>query len=181
MSMEIIIDPRSSYAYGSYYAVGLQNLFGKENISYKLKPFNELDDLGNDMRFVIQDGAIQKRVFLHLNDSYIVLENDYAWCDVYGCVNANFAHCPKDKYPKLVSMVPSFGVRVEHSLASVAISAIRQLVPILSIVLNRVEYNKYVQKMEVNRVTNLRHYLGRRYRTWKNREPLSTYVNDIPF
>lgn len=178
--MKIIIDPRSNYAYGSYYVVGLQNLFGKENISFKLKPFKELDDLGNDMRFVIQNGAVQKHVFLHLNDSYKVLEKDYEWCDVYGCVNANFAHYPKDKYPKLVSMVPSFGIRVEKSLSQIALSSISQLLPIFSIVLNREEYNKYAKRMEVNRVTNLRHYFGRRYRTWKNREPLSTYVNDIP-
>lgn len=178
--MKIIIDPRSNYAYGSYYVVGLQNVFGKENISYELMPFKGLDDLGNDMRFVVQEGMKQKHVFLHLNDSYRILENDYAWCDVYGCVNANFSHSPKDKYPKLVSMVPSFGIRVEKSLSQIALSSISQLLPIFSIVLNREEYNKYAKRMEVNRVTNLRHYFGRRYWTWKNREPLSTYVYNIP-
>ena len=178
--MKIIIDPRSNYSYGSYDVIGLQNLFGRENISYKRKPFNGLNDLGNDMRFVVQNGAVQKRVFLHLNDSYKVLEKDYSWCDVYGCVNANFAHYPKEEYPKLVCMVPSFGIRVEKSLVSVAMNAILQLVPILSIVLNRVEYNKYVKKMEVNRLTNLRHYFGRRYRTWKNRMPITEYNVDIP-
>ena len=178
--MKIIIDPRSNYAYGSYYVVGLLDLFGKENISYKLKPFKGLGDLGNDMRFVIEDGTKLNRVFLHLNDSYVVHENDYEWCDVYGCVNANFTHCPKDKYPKLVSLVPSFGIRVEKSLSQIVLSSILQLLPLFYILLNRQEYNKYTKRMEVNRLTNLRHYFGRRYRTWRNREPLSTYVNDIP-
>ena len=178
--MKIIIDPRSNYAYGSYYAVGLLDLFGKENISYKLKPFEDLDDLGNDMRFVMHDGLMQKRVFLHLNDSYRIIAKDYAWCDIYGCVNANFSHCPRERYSKLVSMVPSFGIRVEDSLASVAINAIRQLISIFSIVLNKAEYNKYIEKMEVNRIANLKHYFGRRYRTWKNRLPIAEYNVDVP-
>jgi len=178
--MKIIIDPRSSYAYGSYYVIGLQNLFGRENISYKLKSFKKLDDLGNDMRFIIQDGILQKHIFLHLNDSYVVREKDYEWCDAYGCVNTNYLKYPKDQYPKLISLVPSFGIRVEKSLPQEAIRSIVQLLPILSIVLNRKEYNKYEKKMETNKLTNIKHYFGRRYRTWKNRMPIMEYNVDIP-
>ena len=34
--------------------------------------------------------------------------------------------------------------------------------------------------MESKALRNLRNYFGLRYRTWKNREPLSSYVCDIP-
>lgn len=30
--MKVIIDPRSNYLYGSFYVVGLQNVYGKENL-----------------------------------------------------------------------------------------------------------------------------------------------------
>ena len=35
----------------------------------------------------------------------------YRWCDVYGCVNANFDKTPEKYHQKLVSLCPSFGVR----------------------------------------------------------------------
>ena len=35
----------------------------------------------------------------------------YEWCDVYGHCNANFQLYPQDKYTKLVSLCPSFGIR----------------------------------------------------------------------
>lgn len=36
---KVIIDPRSNYAYGSFYVYGLEALVGKRHISYNLKPF----------------------------------------------------------------------------------------------------------------------------------------------
>lgn len=35
------------------------------------------------MRFLITDGIQEKKVFLHLNDSYHIREQDYQWCIVY--------------------------------------------------------------------------------------------------
>ena len=34
--------------------------------------------------------------------------------------------------------------------------------------------------MEINRLTNLKHYFGRRYRTWKNRAPITEYNRAVP-
>ncbi len=36
---KIIIDPRSSYAYGSFYLYGLIRLFGEANVRFSMKPF----------------------------------------------------------------------------------------------------------------------------------------------
>lgn len=178
--MNVIIDPRSDYSYSSFYVVGLQKIFGKENVSYQLSPFKELGDIGKDMRFIVRSENKETKYFLHLNDPYNIKDSEYKWCDVFGNVNANFTHYPKDKYPKQISLVPSFGVRVEKSFSSFMINTFLCLLRIWSAVINRYEWNKYMQQLERNRLNNLKHYFGRRYRMWKNREWLSTYINDIP-
>ena len=50
--MKIFIYPRGSYSYATYYIYGLEQVFGKEHISYDVKPFKKLNydsrrDLGN--------------------------------------------------------------------------------------------------------------------------------------
>lgn len=178
--MKIIIDSRSNYSYGSFYIDALMRIAGKHNVSYRLSPFKGLDDLGNDMRIVCVTDDKQVKCFLHLNDSYKLREEDYEWCDIYGCVNANYKQYPAEKYPKLVSLVPSFGIRVEKSLISVIFNSLVRLSSIFPTVLNRTEWNKYTQRMERNGLRNIKHYFGRRYKAWKNRLPLSSYKNDIP-
>ncbi len=177
--MQVIIDPRSNYLYSSFYIAALKQRYGN-SVRYDIAPFNELGDIGKDLRFVVRDGDKETKYFLYLNDPYTIMEEDYAWCDVYGNVNANFAHYPLGKYPKQVSLVPSFGVRVEKSLFTTIVQAIWQLPILWRYVVNKSEWNKYKQRMECNRKQNLKHYLTRRYRAWKERLPISAYVNDIP-
>lgn len=110
---KVIIDPRSNYSYGSFYVYGLEKLVGKRNISYNLKPFADLNDLGNDLRFMIIEDEVKTKYFIHTSDSYKLSEDNYNWCDWYGCVNANYTHYPKELYPKLVSLVPSFSIRID--------------------------------------------------------------------
>ncbi len=174
---KVIIDPRSNYSYGSFYVSGLEELVGKSNVSYNIKPFKKLGDLGNDMRFVMCDNGVKTRYFIHTNDSYQLNEEDYNWCDVYGCVNANYMHYPLDKYPKLVSLVPSFGIRKDESLVKVMFNALLQLIPCWAEVLNRKEWNKYTQKEECNKLRNFKHYFTRRIKAWRDRLPLSKYEN----
>ena len=107
---KIIVDPRSNYSYGSFYLYELIWLFGHSNVVFDIKPFLELNDMGNDMRFIaISDSNIPTKYFIHTNDSYRIQKEDYDWCDIYGCVNANFTHYPKEQYPKLKSLVPALG------------------------------------------------------------------------
>ena len=176
--MKVIIDPRSSYSYGSYYLEELKSL-SDNNIHYSLTPFKELGLLGNDMRFIIEKEGVKTKYFLHLNDSYKLLDSDYRWCDVYGCVNANLDYFPKEKYPKLISLVPSFGVRVS-SLVNRIWNALCNMFKAPGLITHRTEWNKAKQIEEINLIKNLKHYFGRAYKTWKNRLPLSAYSNDIP-
>ena len=174
---KVIIDPRSNYSYGSFYVYGLEVLVGKRHISYNLSPFAELKDLGNDLRFIIIEGNIKTKYFIHANDSYKLSDDNYNWCDVYGCVNANYTHYPRERYPKLVSLVPSFGIRLDQSISKFLFNAGVQLTSIWSYVLNRKEWNKKLKKEECNKIQNLKHYFGRRYKAWKNRLPISYYEN----
>ncbi len=175
--MKVIVDPRSSYSYGSFYMEELKRLCNN-NIRYDLSPFKGLGLLGNDMRFIIDNGGKQSRYFLHLNDSYQLIEQDYDWCDVYGCVNANYRHYPREQYPKLVSLVPSFGVR-DSSLIERILTISINLCKAPELITRRAEWNKVKQNEEIKLVQNAKHYFGRAYKTWKNRLPLSAYNNDI--
>ena len=176
--MKVIVDPRSNYPYCSFYLFGLERIVGYRNIVYSLNPFRDLNDFG-DMRFIIKDGDKQTKYFIHMNDSYHILEQDYEWSDVYGCVNANFTHCPKEKYPKLVSLVPSFGIRYESTFSKAMLNTMMILFPVWKYVQKKKEWNKATQSMECNRMLNIKHYFTRRYKAWKNRLPLSAYDNEI--
>lgn len=177
MAIKIIIDPRSNYSYGSFYVSGLEELVGERNISYSIKPFAELGDLGNDMRFIVFDGKIKTKYFIHTNDSYQVSEENYNWCDVYGCVNANFAHYPQELYPKLISLVPSFAIRKDASLLKCVKDAIFVFLSTYNHVLNRKEWNKYTQQLECHGWRNVKHFFLRRIKAWIHRLPLSAYEN----
>ena len=177
-SKVIIIDPRSSYSYGSFYLYGLRELFGRSNVFFSIKPFRELPDLGWNMRFIsVCDNSITK-YFLHTNDTWRIQEEDYIWCDYYGSVNANFSKTPIEKYPKLISLVPSFAVCAlpDKSATSMAFKNVLSVIPTL---LERSEWNKNKNKEDVNFFNNLKHYFGRIYKTQKQRVSYSLYDNRI--
>lgn len=173
---KVIIDPRSNFSYSSFYVFGLEELVGKRNISYNMKPFAELGDLGNDMRFVVYDSEIQIKYFIHTDDPYQLNEENYRWCDVYGCVNANFTHYPQDLYPKLISLVPSFAIRKDALLLKCVKDAIFVFLSTYNHVLNRKEWNKYTQQQECKKWRNIKHFFLRRIKSWTNRLPLSAYI-----
>lgn len=173
--MKVIIDPRSNYSYSSFYLLELEKLAGKGNVIYSMAPFRELDDLDRCMRFVVQKGENKINFFLHLNDPYRISEPDYEWCDVYGSVNANYGYYPPITYSKLVSLAPSFGIRYETSFLKAMFNSMMTLFRTWKYVVGRKEWNKSSQSMERNIIVNFKKHFTRRYKTWKNRLPLSAY------
>lgn len=130
--MKIIIDPRGGYSYLTYYILGFEQVFGKSNISYDIKPFLDLDysteskwKSGFPMIF-IEDGK-QYKFFLDPQDPPQIEEERYAWCDVYGKVNPEFN--AKDKYPKMIYLGPEFGLRL-HSLPWLVTKAVTDYIKI---------------------------------------------------
>ena len=175
-NVRVIIDPRSSYPYGSFYLLGLIELFGWRRISFSIKPFQNLDDPGWNYRFVTIDHNKIQRYFIHTNDTYHISKQNYEWCDIYGHVNANFEHYSQAEYPKITSLVPSFGIRA-MSLPKTILMAIFNFIKAYKFVCNRVEWNKYKNINEINKSANIKHFFGRHYKAWKNRLPLSYYKN----
>ena len=175
MGMKVIIDPRSSYAYGSMYVYGLMQLGA--TISYSIAPFRHLHSIENNLRFVVEKNDRQTKYFIQANDSYHIISEDYEWCDVYGHVNANFTHYPKEQWPKVVSLVPSFGISLHGKWGTVWL-ALKNLLKCPKAVLCKQAWNKYANRMEVNVYKNVKHYFGSNYyKIWLNRLPLSAYEN----
>ena len=112
--MRVIIDPVDDILYMSFYVYGLTMLFGSNNVSFSPNPFAELSTESRhskSTRFIVEKDGKEKRFVIHGNDSYQIQEELYDWCDVYGCVNANYAKTPEKYYKKLVVLCPSFGIR----------------------------------------------------------------------
>lgn len=177
---QVIIDPRSSFNYGSFYFQGLENLFGKSRISFSQKPFKHLQTgLGNNLRFIVKENGTEKKVYIHTDDSYKIHADMYEWCDVYGCVNANYNAYPKKQFPKLVSLVPSFGIR-KYSLIKTIWQAFIIFLKVPNDIIKRKAYNKYTQKEECNKFKNIKRHFGYFIKNYLHRCPYSAYKNELP-
>lgn len=174
----IVVDPRSSYSYGSFYLYGLLSTFGKKYVSFSIRPFRELPDVGWNFRFLVINGSDVTKYFIHTDDAWQIHEIDYHWCDVYGSVNANFMQTPKERYAKLVSLVPSFGIRALSNKTAFCM-AIQTFFAAMPAILQRREWNKYQNKMDVDIYKNVKHHFSRIYKTQKNRIPYPVYSEAI--
>ena len=111
---KVFIYPNVDPYYSSFYIYGLEQVFGKKNIVYSAQEFGDVpDDIWSIyMCFIIMDDSGKKtRYVIDSNDFNTVKEGMYEWCDMYGHCNANFELYPRVKYPKLVSLCPSFGIK----------------------------------------------------------------------
>jgi len=125
--MKVIIDPVDDILYMSFYVYGLTKLFGSDNVKFSPKPFVELSSESRhtkSTRFIVEKDGKKRRYVIHGDDTYQIHEELYRWCDVYGCVNANFDKTPEKYHQKLVSLCPSFGVRC-WNLSQIIYHAIR--------------------------------------------------------
>lgn len=111
--MKVVIDSLCNPLYSSFYIVGLYELYGKSNVYFDLKPFAGLKNRGLNLNFIVENEEWSKKVSIDFNDSNVISDTElYAWCDIYGKVNTNWNVTPKEQYPKIVALAPSFGIRV---------------------------------------------------------------------
>lgn len=176
---QVIIDPRFSYLYGSFYLRGLVQVFGWRKIHFSITPFKSLPNPGWNIRFIIKDSHSEKKYFIHTNDSYHVDKENYNWCDIYGHVNSNFSHYSQEQYPKIISLVPSFGIRTTSLLHTMMI-AMRNFVISFKDILSTQEWNKWKNIHEINKWKNIKHFFGRYYKAYKNRLPYQMYEQHLP-
>lgn len=109
--MHILIDPKANVDYTAFYVSGLYDLFGKSNISFSKRPFEALHP-NRGLKFVLVDGRITRRFVIDWSDDPSVEQIDYNWCDCYGKINFNTNLTPSTYHGKIVSLVPSFGIRL---------------------------------------------------------------------
>lgn len=111
--MKVFVCSHVDPYYSSFYIYGLEKLFGKNNIFYTVKGFEDiLPNLWNVyMAFIVEDNNSRKKYVIDSNDYCTIKKDAYDWCDIYGHCNVNFSVYPKDTYPKLKILCPSFGIR----------------------------------------------------------------------
>lgn len=175
--IKIIIDPRCSYSYSSFYLYGLIQLFGHKSVSYSLKPFKNLKDPRLNLQFVVIKNNVTRRIFIHTRDVYQLDIDGYNWCDVYGHVNANFKYYPHDKYPKIRSLVPSYGIRV-FSLFEMLGIAVCNFFKSLNSIIYRDEWNAKKDDCVINPIINIKLFFHRFYKGYESRLPYEVYANN---
>lgn len=118
-SPQVVIDSSSRIWYSSFYIQGLYELFGKNNVHFSSKPFEELQrksipySFDHYMAFILKvvDGSIQKYV-IDFNDVNLIHETAYKWSDVYGKINLHKTDAENKSLDKIISIPPSFAVKI---------------------------------------------------------------------
>lgn len=162
--MKILIDPIVNIFYGAFYVKGLYDIFGKNNVKFSAKPFEKLSITSRmfGFSFVIDNQQYQRKYVISFEDSYKVIDELYEWCDVYGSVNANFSKTPEKYHDKLVSLPPSFGIRI-WSLYKTIYYAVTNLIK---------------SKISSKGGFNIKKFLGKYKKMYLLRVPLSNYKTD---
>lgn len=169
MSIQAIVNPLNHIAYSSFYIYALREVLGKAAVRFDCTPFRDLSVESQQSRgllFVLwQAGSPERKFFICGNDSYRIEEEIYNWCDVYASVNANFGKTPGRT--KLVSLVPSFGVKI-WGMGGTVLRALS----------NAVHYQRIVHDQKLKTfLGNYKRLLDRPFYTDLDPEPsLSDYV-----
>lgn len=155
MNNKVIIDPLVNVYYAGFYIKGLLDKFGKKNVIFKSVPFENIKNRGDNFNFIISCNGTDKKYSIHIDDPYDIKIDAYDWCDVYGNVNANFEKTPIEYHAKLISLVPSFGIRVWNFPQTL--------------------YYCFTNLGKINSKVNIRKFIGKYRRQFELRLPLDSY------
>jgi glycosyltransferase involved in cell wall biosynthesis len=157
MSTRIIIDPISNVYYSGFYIQGLYDKFGKKNVRYNSTPFLSITNRADNFNFIAIEDGVETKYSIHVDDPYEIKISHYDWCDVYGNVNANFEKIPSEFHSKLVSLVPSFGIRIWNLPETI--------------------FYAIINALKINKKINFRKFWGKYKRQWELRLPYSDYLS----
>ena len=167
---ELIIDPRFSYYYASFYLYGLNQVYG--NCKFKKKcfidlPFEELAH-SNDrlLCYMVKDNSGRARkIVIDYRDQTSIIDSFYDWADVYAKINVNETETIVPDKSKLRLIAPGFGIRY-YNLSQTLWNALSNL-----LVIKKGHFG-----INVNAKDFLRDYLL----TWYRRRPYKEYhLNSI--
>jgi glycosyltransferase involved in cell wall biosynthesis len=119
MKTKVCIDPSIGIWYSSFYIKGLQDRFGKENVLFSAKYFNNLERKKDPYSFdkhlpfvVVSSNSMVQKFIIDFGDSSLVSEIAYKWCDKYAKVNFNLEKTEKKYLEKMISIPPGFGIKI---------------------------------------------------------------------
>ncbi len=162
----VIVDPSLNIYYGAFYIEGLYRIFGKKRVKFDAKPFQGLSLKSRviGLLFVVKESSVNTKYVVNFDDFYTINDELYQWCDVYGNVNANFNLTSQKYHAKLISLAPSFGIRI-WSLPQITYYAITNLLK---------------SKLSTKEKFNARKFLGNYKRMYQLRLSISEYATALP-
>jgi glycosyltransferase involved in cell wall biosynthesis len=160
MQEKVIIDPAVNVYYASFYIKGLYELFGKENVIFNNTSFYDLKSRDVNFNFIIRKGSFQTKYSISVDDSFEIKKECYEWSDKYGCLNTNWEKTPPEFTSKLISLAPSFAIRLWGIRDTFKYAA----------------FNYFNYK----NTFNIRKFFGKYKRQYFNRLPLDYYSKVIP-
>jgi hypothetical protein len=116
--IRILIDPRANLVYASQYIYGLQKVFGKKYVRFRMKPFKELiqkndkEAFEHYMAILVNEEDKQTKVIIDFRDKYTINENAYKWCDIYGKLNLNRGKTDNKYLEKSIPIGPMIAPRI---------------------------------------------------------------------
>ncbi|MDR1951321.1 MAG: glycosyltransferase [Bacteroidales bacterium] len=125
---------------------------------------------------MVKNGDEQIKVYINTNDFYKIEMEQYNWCDIYGNVNTRFTHYPKEKFPKQISLAPSFGIR-NFNFFETAYYSVLNFFKAFDEIKNRTSWNKYVGQNEKKIVKNILRYFYEYLKNYLYRQPIESYKN----
>lgn len=107
---KIYLDAACDILYSSFYIDGLYKIFGKKNVRFTNEYFTRFDQNDHFLALVLLKNDSIFKIVIDFTDADSISLKGYQWSDVYAKINVNFSD--RDKYPKLLSIGPSFGVNI---------------------------------------------------------------------
>ncbi len=129
--MKIIIDPRTRISYASYYIAGLWDVFGKENVVFRMQPFKALmqkvaeETFDQYFAFVLKEkNRPEQRVVIDYRDKSTLNLDALQWSNVYAKVNFNsgideYVQLRQELKNKIMPAGPNFGVRIWNTMNTI--------------------------------------------------------------
>lgn len=115
--MKVIVDATCDILYSSYYIKGLQEVYGKNAVTFSSVYFENFELNNKFLAFVIIDDKKEFKVIIDFGDAASIDEKAYEWSTIYGKINVTKQDVIN--YSKLTVIGPSFGIKIYNPFQTV--------------------------------------------------------------
>lgn len=117
--MKVIIYSLVDVFYYSFYIEGFYRLYGKKNVTFSCKNFPGFPER---TFAAIVKGEKECKIAIDAFDSPRINMALLGWCDIYGKVNKIATELEKEKQEKILTIGPSFGIKIWSALETVTLA-----------------------------------------------------------